>query len=670
MKDNNQASHNNSLNNGTYQKLNTQQRNVSNPIPQNMKTIRDILPDPDTYQQIYNSPNRSPQNRKQINQSQISPNKSVKGQDGVIQLEIQELNQQHNGQHKHNNSKISADYQTNRTITNDDRDYQEELNDRVDDDIYTPSNNHYNQTIVDNREIRVAELESIVNNALEKTNAQLTEAKQNQLKTHRAQLKGETPEVQGRNQHLKQLQKIIVGQQREIVSLKNRLEALDTVQKVTDIDNQVADLERQNKQTKKQFKILELRNHDQQKSLNLLTQDTEYEEQMNQLKREINKWREKHQMLAIYKKEEDAAFKQKFEQMVDINQERHKIKQSIIEVKYNPATALVNNDETYHSKNKSVVVGKTMGRSVSQAQIRNNINDLDNLVKNKNAIEKVLYQQNKVFTQNKKDLERQEQALLEEIENIKLQIVNTDKINEFTQQEIKECQLLQQQMQTQQQSKMPNFINHSRQHSSQLRTYDNSSIENSQAVAKTQRALKNAKITYQGGSQNNGLNGSSSVSRLRNHKLQQSSGNIRSILQNDSHNEQKGKEKGYQGDNDQPLNSNQSFLDKVQQQKHSQVSKSQNLKPSNSTSKLSKQLALQQIQDKQQNNKIYQNDQSILRDSPPKELLSEVSFKQMNQYLVKPLESQANNKIQGINGNKSQEAKVNISNSKIRPPKQ
>lgn len=67
----------------------------------------------------------------------------------------------------------------------------------------------------------------------------------------------------------------------------------------------------------------------------MLTQDAEYEEQANQLKRELDKWKDKHQMLAQYKKEEDLAFKQKFEQFVDVNQERHKIKETIIQVKYN-----------------------------------------------------------------------------------------------------------------------------------------------------------------------------------------------------------------------------------------------------------------------------------------------------------------------------------------------
>jgi hypothetical protein len=52
------------------------------------------------------------------------------------------------------------------------------------------------------------------------------------------------------------------------------------------------------------------------------------------LKKEITKWKEKHAMLSQYKREEDRAFKEKFEKMVDAEDARAKIKHSIIQGKF------------------------------------------------------------------------------------------------------------------------------------------------------------------------------------------------------------------------------------------------------------------------------------------------------------------------------------------------
>ena len=56
---------------------------------------------------------------------------------------------------------------------------------------------------------------------------------------------------------------------------------------------------------------------------------------MNQIKREIQKQKDKYAMLQQHKREEDAAFKEKFEQLVDIGQERSKIKETIAQIKFN-----------------------------------------------------------------------------------------------------------------------------------------------------------------------------------------------------------------------------------------------------------------------------------------------------------------------------------------------
>lgn len=45
----------------------------------------------------------------------------------------------------------------------------------------------------------------------------------------------------------------------------------------------------------------------------MLDDDTEFGKQMEQITKELTKWKDKYKMLAQYKKEEDANFKSKFD---------------------------------------------------------------------------------------------------------------------------------------------------------------------------------------------------------------------------------------------------------------------------------------------------------------------------------------------------------------------
>ena len=52
------------------------------------------------------------------------------------------------------------------------------------------------------------------------------------------------------------------------------------------------------------------------------------------LMKELTKQKEKYKMLTKYKKEEDENFKIKFQQLVSVEEERHKIKENINSAKY------------------------------------------------------------------------------------------------------------------------------------------------------------------------------------------------------------------------------------------------------------------------------------------------------------------------------------------------
>lgn len=67
----------------------------------------------------------------------------------------------------------------------------------------------------------------------------------------------------------------------------------------------------------------------------MMTQASEYEDQIQQYTKQINKWKDKYKMLTNYKKEEELNFKRKFDQLNTVEENRFKIKETIIGVKNN-----------------------------------------------------------------------------------------------------------------------------------------------------------------------------------------------------------------------------------------------------------------------------------------------------------------------------------------------
>jgi hypothetical protein len=51
---------------------------------------------------------------------------------------------------------------------------------------------------------------------------------------------------------------------------------------------------------------------------------------MDSLLKEINKWKEKHKLISTYKKEEDVNFKKKFDLLNQMEENRFKMKETII----------------------------------------------------------------------------------------------------------------------------------------------------------------------------------------------------------------------------------------------------------------------------------------------------------------------------------------------------
>jgi Holliday junction resolvase RusA-like endonuclease len=79
--------------------------------------------------------------------------------------------------------------------------------------------------------------------------------------------------------------------------------------------------------------------------------------------KEIGKWKEKHKMLTQYKQEADLNFKDKFQHMIQMEEERFKIKETINLIKYNPSTIIF--DTPSKSPDLSTLVRSHLSRSES-----------------------------------------------------------------------------------------------------------------------------------------------------------------------------------------------------------------------------------------------------------------------------------------------------------------
>lgn len=55
---------------------------------------------------------------------------------------------------------------------------------------------------------------------------------------------------------------------------------------------------------------------------------------MTSITKELNKWKEKYRVLDKYKREEESNFKMKFDMLVNAEENRFKMKESINQLKY------------------------------------------------------------------------------------------------------------------------------------------------------------------------------------------------------------------------------------------------------------------------------------------------------------------------------------------------
>eukprot|EP00347_Sterkiella_histriomuscorum_P006242 403353520 len=421
------------------------QRNVNNPIPKNTKTIMDILPEPSSYLQyqdrLVNSPLEKSRNIVLAKQQSNKNNQHFS-------------NQQYAEQTLKGNPK-KKDLQ-NYGVTS-----PQQITSNSE-----PLYNNKDETIQKLKEVnekfrqRVQELEFIVKDALDKienpnpqnySDTTILKAEKNFF-SHRISVMENNPEIAERNAALKFYQQQINQQKANIQSLRNRIEAISNIEKNTDKLNQVLDLERMNKASKKIVRKLSQRNDEQFKVLETLNNDTEYGKQIEESSKELQKWKDKYKMLQQYKKEEDQAFKSKFDYLMQVEDEKNKLKEKISLLKFAPVGS-VQEDLDGEIQVKSLTTKR--GKSVSLLKKDNSESDnLEQIVKQRDAIEKVLVQNQRRYQQVKRDYENQCENLVSEIENLKEQIVNTERANELYFSEVKELRDLNNTLVAQQQQNL------------------------------------------------------------------------------------------------------------------------------------------------------------------------------------------------------------------------
>ena len=74
---------------------------------------------------------------------------------------------------------------------------------------------------------------------------------------------------------------------------------------------------------------LELRNKEQKDELVRLTTNTDYVQQCETLQKEIQKQRKKHKLLNKMKRDEEENFKEKFDMLNDVVEQRHVLRTGI-----------------------------------------------------------------------------------------------------------------------------------------------------------------------------------------------------------------------------------------------------------------------------------------------------------------------------------------------------
>jgi hypothetical protein len=84
---------------------------------------------------------------------------------------------------------------------------------------------------------------------------------------------------------------------------------------------------------------------------------------LESLTKELGKWKEKYKVLSTYRHEEETNFKEKFRQLISVEEERFKIKGTINMVKNNPSALVL--DGLNRSPDLTQLVRNTMSRSGS-----------------------------------------------------------------------------------------------------------------------------------------------------------------------------------------------------------------------------------------------------------------------------------------------------------------
>lgn len=117
------------------------------------------------------------------------------------------------------------------------------------------------------------------------------------------------------------------------------MSALENVQRLTDMENEASDLMRMIANKDEEFRGLKEQGDNQLKELTSIQGNAEYTEQTEELSNEIKKWKSKYKLMQQYSREEEQNFRGKFDLLNQVNENRFRMKEMIIEAKHMPPVA-------------------------------------------------------------------------------------------------------------------------------------------------------------------------------------------------------------------------------------------------------------------------------------------------------------------------------------------
>ena len=177
---------------------------------------------------------------------------------------------------------------------------------------------------------KVGDLQEVVEKAVEKAK----QATRQVINTHR-EWGSASEEVKEREKQLKAYQAQINGYKKEISSLKNRIDSLSNTEKMIDLENDLRHSERRRKELEKQKKVLEANNKEQQKELNRLAGDVDYENKIRNLLEELKGQKEKYRKLEKDHRAKEGGVRKHHEEMMKIEEENIRLKRMKIALKNN-----------------------------------------------------------------------------------------------------------------------------------------------------------------------------------------------------------------------------------------------------------------------------------------------------------------------------------------------